>query len=768
MADANVSIKFKDLITKEYKASLKQIGLSNKQAKQSIGKLDKEFKRLEKQAKRTSKEVKGVSLSMGSFLKVAGGFVALSSLNNLVSESIQLFKEQEDVIARVESIIKSTGGAAGLSSQQVQDMASSLQDVTTFASETILEGQALLLTFKNIGSDVFPRATESMLDLATVLKTDLKGASIQLGKALNDPIVGVGALGEAGITFSQSQKDMIRTLQESGKIAQAQTVILKELESQFGGLSRAVAETDAGRLAQFQNTIDAIKADLGKQLLPALVEVSKEVKKFFDEAKESGELEQIFKNIKDAAMGLADGFIFLVKHADDFVIAGKALFAMFAVSKVQGIVTGIKSLTLSFAALKATLPLAVLGAGLVVIEKIKSAAEGRVDLANAFANSKDIDELNKAVDLFEQYEDAMKRSAKEATQFAFASGLAPSVREMESLNKEILELTGRTFEGNKQIGVTMESLQGRIKLETKLSQLLAKREEEKQVEQATTTEQANPAKGVEEQAKSTQELARIEAERQAQLQEFRNAEQEYRDLEQERIKQGEAILAEFREEGRQTEIEQFRAHINEKNELLQELGFNELDVNALVAKKKEEIRKRDLKSAIATGQMFLSDTVGNLQTIFGKNKALATAQALIDTYAGAQRAYAQYAAFPPLAIAAAGIATTAGLARVAQINSQKFRDGGFITQGQSTGDVTNILANRGEAVLNPGQQRNFMRLANGGGSGPRQVTFGNINITVSGESDANEIANAVRRTQEEQLQELANQNRMLDDLEVTA
>ena len=59
----------------------------------------------------------------------------------------------------------------------------------------------MLLTFTNIGKDVFPKATETMLDMATAMNSgmtpsaeQLKGVSIQLGKALNDPVEGISAL----------------------------------------------------------------------------------------------------------------------------------------------------------------------------------------------------------------------------------------------------------------------------------------------------------------------------------------------------------------------------------------------------------------------------------------------------------------------------------------------------------------------------------------------------------------------------------------------
>lgn len=59
----------------------------------------------------------------------------------------------------------------------------------------------MLLTFTNIGKDTFPKATETLLDMATAMNGGmapsaeaLSAQAIQLGKALNDPIKGISAL----------------------------------------------------------------------------------------------------------------------------------------------------------------------------------------------------------------------------------------------------------------------------------------------------------------------------------------------------------------------------------------------------------------------------------------------------------------------------------------------------------------------------------------------------------------------------------------------
>jgi hypothetical protein len=53
--------------------------------------------------------------------------------------------------------------------------------------------------------------------MSVALGQDMSASAIQLGKALNDPIKGVTALQKVGVSFTQSQKDQIATLVESGR-----------------------------------------------------------------------------------------------------------------------------------------------------------------------------------------------------------------------------------------------------------------------------------------------------------------------------------------------------------------------------------------------------------------------------------------------------------------------------------------------------------------------------------------------------------------------
>jgi phage-related minor tail protein len=134
-----------------------------------------------------------------------------------------------------ESTIKSTGGAANITAKQVGDLATAISNKTGADDEAIQSGENLLLTFTNVrnevgkGNDIFNQATQLALDMSTALGTDMSSASMQLGKALNDPIKGITALSRAGVSFTAEQKDQIKTLVESGNTMDAQKIILSEL-----------------------------------------------------------------------------------------------------------------------------------------------------------------------------------------------------------------------------------------------------------------------------------------------------------------------------------------------------------------------------------------------------------------------------------------------------------------------------------------------------------------------------------------------------------
>jgi hypothetical protein len=216
--------------------------------------------------------------SLGDGLKSLGGLAlggavaGFAALGVAVAGGVSDAREAALIMAQTEAVIKSTGGAAGVSAQQVSDYAASLSAAagqSLFGDSQIQESTNLLLTFTNIKDTTLEAATAISVDMAQALGGAPKDAAIQLGKALNDPIAGVTALSRVGVSFTEEQKAQIKTMQEAGDTAGAQAIILAELNKEFGGSAKAAADADGG-MAQFKDTIGETFENVGSKLLPVL------------------------------------------------------------------------------------------------------------------------------------------------------------------------------------------------------------------------------------------------------------------------------------------------------------------------------------------------------------------------------------------------------------------------------------------------------------------------------------------------------------------
>ncbi len=211
-------------------------------ATKSLKSLDKQSGKNEKSTGKLKKSFSGLGVAIGA-LGIAGAFAKIT----------KLAIEQEKAVAQVDAAIKSTGGSAGFTSAELQKMAASFQNVTNYGDESILTMQSVLLTFTKIQGDILPKTTAAVLDLSARMGIDLQSAAVQLGKALNDPIANLSALSRSGIQFSDAQKSTIKSLVETNKLAEAQTIILKELNTQFGGSAKAARDTFGGAIISLNN-----------------------------------------------------------------------------------------------------------------------------------------------------------------------------------------------------------------------------------------------------------------------------------------------------------------------------------------------------------------------------------------------------------------------------------------------------------------------------------------------------------------------------------
>jgi len=190
--------------------------------------------------------------------------------------SVKNFMEAEKAQAQLEASLKSTGATAWTSADQIDDLARSMQKKYAVDGDLVKSGASLLLTFTAVqnkageGNDIFDRATQTALDLSRKLGMDLPAANMLLGKALNDPIRGMGALRKAGVQLTAGQQEQVRAFVAAGDTMSAQKVILGELETQFKGSAEAYAQTAEGQLEAAKLAFEDVSEEIGAKLIPLL------------------------------------------------------------------------------------------------------------------------------------------------------------------------------------------------------------------------------------------------------------------------------------------------------------------------------------------------------------------------------------------------------------------------------------------------------------------------------------------------------------------
>jgi phage-related minor tail protein len=239
-----------------------------------IAEAKKQLDELAKSGKETEKTTMSMMDKFRNMQAVMQGPVAafgvltrgMKQLYAAGKELTDMYAIQERAVSNLDAVLKATGGTVGLTSRELQEMAAAFQEVTLFGDEAIIGMNAVLLGFRSIQGDQFKRTTEAILDMSTVMGTDLVSAANMMGKALDSPTQGVSALSRVGFVFTEQQKELIKTLEESGDLLGAQEIILGEVEKAFGGAARAAGDTATGAFKQLNNALGDMKENLGRDI----------------------------------------------------------------------------------------------------------------------------------------------------------------------------------------------------------------------------------------------------------------------------------------------------------------------------------------------------------------------------------------------------------------------------------------------------------------------------------------------------------------------
>lgn len=209
---------------------------------------EKRFKEIEKQAKETATSVSS------AFTGLLSGALLGIGVGTVFGKFIEETKNAQNEQAQLAAVLKSTGNAAGFTASELNKMASGMAGVVSEGD--INRAQTRLLSYTGVVGDEFPRALQAAIDMSVRLGMTVEQSAETVGKALDVPSKGLTALSKQGFRFTEEQKKLVESLEATGRVAEAQDVVLKALESSYGGAADAARNTLGGALQALQNQID--------------------------------------------------------------------------------------------------------------------------------------------------------------------------------------------------------------------------------------------------------------------------------------------------------------------------------------------------------------------------------------------------------------------------------------------------------------------------------------------------------------------------------
>lgn len=224
--------------------------LASEEAAKRAGKGLDDYSAAGERAEQVQKRLNLAAAAAGSIL----GGVLVTGLTLIARNTIAAQKEQ----AQLEAVLRSTGNAAGYSAEQLNKMAASISASSLFSAGEITEAQTRLLSYSGIVGEKFPQALQVAIDQAQRLGISVTQSAEIVGRALESPTKAAAALAQQGFgaAFTDAVRDSIKALEEAGREADAQQLIIDILNESYQDAASAARDTFGGALVALKNTIN--------------------------------------------------------------------------------------------------------------------------------------------------------------------------------------------------------------------------------------------------------------------------------------------------------------------------------------------------------------------------------------------------------------------------------------------------------------------------------------------------------------------------------
>ena len=188
---------------------------------------------------------------------------AFGAVVTAVNRTVAAYRKQLEAETRLRASLRNVASASEDGADKLMQLASALQQTTTFGDEQIISGQAMLATFQ-LNEDAIAALTPRMLDMAAALGTGGEGLTtiaLQLGKAFTGQ---AGALSRSGVLIDKFGLNIARA---QGPVAEFKFLI-GELDKNFKGLAQELAQTTLGQIDQINNKISDLNEEIGRTAVP--------------------------------------------------------------------------------------------------------------------------------------------------------------------------------------------------------------------------------------------------------------------------------------------------------------------------------------------------------------------------------------------------------------------------------------------------------------------------------------------------------------------
>lgn len=276
MTERNLAIRLTVLDGGKVKAELREVGEAGEKSLKKIElagqPASKSLLAMNAAANDVKGSIVGLTGNLGPFGSALGAIgpiglavgAALAVVTLGLKSALQHASEGEQSFNRLQAVLRATGNTTGLSGKQIAEFADKIESSTLATAEQVQDAAGVMATFRSVTGETFTRAMTLAQDMSAVFGTDLRGSVTQLGKALENPAEGLTALRRVGIMFTDSQKELIQTLVDTGKQAEAQKIILDALESKVGGASAAEATGLVGATNRLSDAWSNLLKDIGQ------------------------------------------------------------------------------------------------------------------------------------------------------------------------------------------------------------------------------------------------------------------------------------------------------------------------------------------------------------------------------------------------------------------------------------------------------------------------------------------------------------------------